>query len=550
MKIKHIIFTLIILIYLCFSIPKLNTDFAVEEEQFVMAAERINSGLGPTMHDGQEYKVFMSHPPLYIYTLALFIQIFQSSELGGKALSLVCSLLTGIILYLLVKKFKYPDSYALLAMFLFFLSPFVIQSGVHVDINGSLLLLFVTLFLYSYTLYSYTHTTRYIFCPLILSLILWSKLEGFFLIMVSLFLYHILRKRYLRAFLESAYLSFISITLFLLSWCIVSVQINANFARPFLYIFETFMSSSEAVFNLFLFLWAAKNIIMWISVPLVIGAFVYSIIALKNKENDYLLFIIFTWITFFAFIIFPITQYGFPKYSITVMPFFILLFTSYLKKANIFHMLRKYVYEIIIIAIIFSGVIVWFGDPFIMHNIFYTKSITLERNFDVYLFSNIITTLFLLLPALPFLVLSLSRRYFRKIPIGSVLVLSLFISLVVNSVYLDILQVKANYSTTQGYGRWGIKDAGEYIASITKEGDMVLTDRDVGYYSGRDFYRSYPIASKEKTEIIDTISQNPTFYKAVGISPSTDMGIRRSIEDVYMYDCQIGSIEIYQGFNE
>ena len=69
MKIKHIIFTLIILIYLCFSIPKLNTDFAVEEEQFVMAAERINSGLGPTMHDGQEYKVFMSHPPLYIYTL-------------------------------------------------------------------------------------------------------------------------------------------------------------------------------------------------------------------------------------------------------------------------------------------------------------------------------------------------------------------------------------------------------------------------------------------------------------------------------------------------
>jgi len=526
-------------------------DFAVEEVFFLMIADSINKGEGPVIYDGQLTHVFAVHPPLYVYVIAYSLKLFNDPELSARIVSLICTLLSGILLYFLSLKLLKSEVYSLLTLLLFFISPFVIQSGIHVDINGSLLILFVTLFVY---LYSFNiKGVRYALCPLVLGLILWAKLEGFGLLMASVFIYYLLQKKYKRALFETAYLSFMGAVIFLFCWYFVSIQLHMDFFLPFTYLYRSIGSSSPSFAILFQYLWVIKNIILWTGLPLAMGVGIYTLNHIKKLNiigrDKYLFFlIIYSWVVFFAFMLIPRTQQGFPKYSITLMPFFILSFAAFLEEANILFTLKKHYLEVIGSIIISVLTILWFKDPFLLNNIFYIKSIDLHTDLMTYLFSNILTGLFIIIVPLAVLItLFFMNKLLRKRKIKHIIALTLLVSFLVGSIYVDVIQVKADYSTTQGYGRNGIKKAGDYINSITGEEDNILAERDVAYYAERSFYIVYPCSGAQLEEAKEIMNNNPEYFKAAAISPSANKDLRRLIEKRCKFDRRIGVIDIFMG---
>jgi len=546
---KRRIFVLlgIVIIFLAFTIPSIKKPFVLDEVAQVEAGRGLANTRIPFRYYGEQVGncLALEHPPVYLYLLALSFKIFGLSEFSARLVSVFFGLGTLFTIYFLCieifKNTKEKYVIALVSSFLYAINPLIIQGSLLVDIDGSLLSFVLMLFVYFFIRYfRKLDILKIMLLGALLTLIWWTKFQIVFLVITSLILFYIVRRDFKEGIIVTFSISLIGTLLFLFTWQIYTSILNLPFVNPFLHNFILSRAQFD-IYNILIMLWSVKNILFWTTPPFFIFItlfFLQNAGRYLNGKNidglDYLFFYGLINLCFFS-IIRP-TAFGFPKYFIPIMPAFSIV-TGYFIVS--FALRNKKIQNVIYLCLFLAIILVIFNflvlkDPFISHNIFYTKSITIEKDLPIYIRSQIDGLLFFI-PSIIALVgfLILKHNLYKSIVASSILVL------VVLSVYVDYVQAIANYSTNYAYGQGGILETGKYLNNHTTSSDTIIAPLTIGYYSGRNYFRSYP--NHGDFSMDETISKNEIPY--IVISPSEKF---YEFSIYYKLDAEYGSFRIYK----
>ncbi|MBS3119613.1 hypothetical protein J4475_02215, partial [Candidatus Woesearchaeota archaeon] len=324
-------------------------------------------------------------------------------------------------------------------------------------------------------------------------------------------------------------------------WFLYTHILNLSFAMPFTHSFGNVLSRGHvSIFQtLLLILWSVKNVFLWVLPPF----FLLVAYAVAKRARAYLRtrklelqdYLVLSGIfTFFLFTFVQQTAYGFPKYFIAMMPAFCVIAGQ--EAAQLVSRIKKfepYLPALALIVLAFNFLAL--KDPFLEHNIFYTQSITFSASPSIYIFSNINSLIIVILPLLLALTLLMAMRN------SNALFLSLAIVMIAMALSVNIMQAKAGYSTTYGYGQQGMEKAAGYVKAHTSENDTIISRSDIAYYAARKYYMSFPA----RQELIDNFypiinSQNVTY---IVTSPSEKLP---DFSANFTSDAEFGHFKIYR----
>ncbi len=471
-----IILVFIILIHLTFIYLSAGQLFYGDETFFLTAAREVAGGK-VTGHFSQMDGKFIEnpsnmlmHPPTYIYLLSLFIVLFGYSTYSVRAVSALFSIGVIILIFLITKKIldkensENSEELALFAALLYAISPIAIQNSILIDIDGGLLNFFILLFVY---LYISKKSSLYLIPALFM--IFASKLTGAVVLFWSLILLSLIRKdfkeslRVVKLFLISGmafFIIFFSYTSFFgLDYRPLFTHNSAiGLIRVFL---------SQPYTNLARALWGYKVFFYFIT-PFLFYLFVMvSFFIIKNysKDRDYkndkkeiILLWIYPILTFILIFIAGSSGWNFAKYHITAVPFMIILVVYFMPR-NIKNLDKIYWLLTALTLVLFIYLAIFVKDPLIPESA--------GRLATVSLFSVIqpVIIRFILFGVIPLLLcIPLTRRLPKR-----KFYLALFFLVLVSSIYIDVIQAKADYSTHNLYGDKGLEEVIKYSKEIPPE---------------------------------------------------------------------------------
>jgi 4-amino-4-deoxy-L-arabinose transferase-like glycosyltransferase len=426
----------------------------------------------------------LMHPPTYLYLLSIFIFLFGNTTYSIRAVSAVFSIGVIILIYLITKKLletkgiEKSETWALIASFLYAINPLVIQSSILVDIDGGLLTFFTFLFLYFYI----SKKGLFYLIPS-LFIVFYSKMSVIPILFASLILLNLLSsdyreiKRIIKIFLISGFSFFITFFIYTktfgLNWKNLFVHSSALEGLKFFFRNLSLISLKS--------LWAFKTFFYFTTPFLIFLFIIISIIILKNfitfrlehirKNKEISLFWIYTIMVFGLYFIVGQTSWNFPKYHIGAVPSMIILFIYFMPKKII--NIKKILPLLIFTSFLLLGYFIFIlGDPIlpeiggrvITSSVSNVAKVVLTRVF-----------LYAIIPL--FLCIGLFERIPKK-----KLWLVLFFLLIFTSLYIDIIQAKADYSTTNLYGDRGLEEVLGFMKD--KPPSEILAPYYIGYYLG------------------------------------------------------------------
>ena len=228
------------------------------------------------------------------------------------------------------------------------------------------------------------------------------------------------------------------------------------------------------------------------------------------------------------------TAYGFPKYFITMMPALCIVASKALAELRLSDV--KVFNVVVAVALLIPYNFIILKDPFIAHNFFYTSYVTLTQNLSLYVSSTLQGILYFI-PLLIAFTLFLILRWSKK----TAFLFSILIVFLTTALYIDFVQTRADYSTIYAYGQEGLIEASEYVAQHSTEADILIARSDIGFYTSRKYYMSFPA----RQELIDNFypiinSQNVTY---IVTSPSEKLP---DFSANFTSDAEFGHFKIYR----
>lgn len=488
-KTKLILF-IIILIHLIFIFFSAGQLYYGDEVVLIGAAREIASGQ-VTGHFGwvdgkldQNRSSMLMHPPTYVYLLSLFIFLFGENTYSIRSVSALFAIGVIILIYLITKKIletrniEESEKWALIAAFIYAISPIAIQNSVLVDIDGGLLNFFVLLFIYLYI----SKKNLYYLVPS-LFMVFASKMLAPLVLLASLLLINfVIRdyneiKRIIKLFIiagGSFFLGFIFYTrLFNLDWRALF------FHNSILGILGNFINFPKTV--IFRSLWGFKTF-FYFATPFLIFLFIiifYKILknifeyksSYINENKDIILLWLYAIITLAIIFIAGLSGWSFAKYQIAAIPSTIILLIYFTPKRIV--NIKKAVPLIIITTImLLAYFIIFLGDPIIPEiegRVATTSFIEVAKPVLIR------SLMYGIIPI--FLCFGLLKRIPKK-----KIWLTLFFLVIFTSIYLNVIQARADYSTHFLYGDEGLKEVLDFMKD--KPPNRILCYPHVSYFLG------------------------------------------------------------------
>jgi 4-amino-4-deoxy-L-arabinose transferase-like glycosyltransferase len=238
---------LAILVFLTLALPGLRKPFVYDEVSFAQGAEAVAQTGRPYADFGymidrgrtdQRFQFALWHPPLYIFTLGAAFRLAHVSEGVARGLGLALALVSAVLIYASVLRLlrgrAQADGAAALAAFLYLVNPLVIQSALLLDIDGTVLTLFVAAFIAAYVhLEGRPERRRLGLLALLFAIGLWAKLTTPWGLLVALAATHLLRRNWRRVLRETLVIGGGGALLFLATWALLCVALRLPFAMPF-----------------------------------------------------------------------------------------------------------------------------------------------------------------------------------------------------------------------------------------------------------------------------------------------------------------------------
>ena len=135
------------------------------------------------------------HPPLYVYVLALSYKIFGTASWAARLPGVVCFLITLWLLWRLVTHLSPPESRQHVRIFLvslYLVNPLLIQQGMMLDIDNTVLTLLGVLLLHEFLRMDAKGTPwlqKYAWLTVLMTLSFWAKEFGALYLAVALLVY-------------------------------------------------------------------------------------------------------------------------------------------------------------------------------------------------------------------------------------------------------------------------------------------------------------------------------------------------------------------------
>ncbi|HEX2036633.1 MAG TPA: hypothetical protein VHS99_20820 [Chloroflexota bacterium] len=502
--------------------PQLARPFVYDEAAFAFAGKAVaqtglplsNVGHMQTETPGDFSRRFnwaLWHPPLYVFTLGYAFRQWGETETVARLLGVVCNAATALLVFAtatvtLWRRTRAAPVYAAAGSALYVTNPFVIQSSMLLDIDGTVLVVTIALLALAYVLVM--QITRPLSHPLTwgllalaalsLGLSLWAKMTTSLALVAAASLYRLVGTRPWqpwRLLLDFPIVALGGGALFLATWWAACMATGMPFALPFQIMGLQFGDAAASprawrdnprlVLDLisYVALWVSPYFILlflWAGLArlgdLALTPFVRLAQRLRRRQSggeawgawpiDFVLLaggaIALTYLIKLAA--------SFPKYHVTMMPLWAI---------GIAYLLWRYVpqlswWELPVYAIVLAGMAGYFvsfvGDQYILF-----------RGYDfvgpILIWPAALGFAFLVLGA------TLGKHHLpRQLAILGVL-LTLAWSWGVN-----LAQSQADYSTAYNYGTTGQREAAAYLNSILRPEEPYVASRDVAYYTANQQY--------------------------------------------------------------
>ncbi len=506
MNYKNIaVFFLIILVLFGIGIRifSLNKDFTGEETEFIKPAIAIkNTGYPIYYHSEQTPKeIFLSHPPMYIYLLAVLFKI-SISEISARILNISFSFLITILIFLFCKKIIGGEKsrvVGLISSAFFLINYYIFSSSVLIDIDV-LSAFFVFGFVFFIT-YSYKNKKDYFL--LLAGIFLFFGLANRYPIAIIVYfaigVYYLLNEELRKQFKKYMFIGFFTFIIFTLIWGVYSILIlpNGNF---FSFISHNINFGAEQFYNLVIYLGSfTLNISQFIrlfSLPVVLLMIFSFMYFLKEKNVAIRINLIYVLSILVFFLIVPRPALGYPRYFMSMLPGVSILISLFIyKNVRNTQLNKEEIISILVISFLLSMSLL----------ILFRPQLTVYASNGLIKATNLPDFIINLLTSFPLILTFLSKKEKRW---------DIFILMLIALALSYSLHFNYRLLTYDSH----IKEVASYIKERTNESEIVIVPKAIGYYTGRRFY----VNDNNKPELNFSYSYLKEYFKRSFENPKMD----------------------------
>jgi len=538
-----VLFILLICSYIVLSIQQIQELFVADEICFVKVAETIAT-TGMPIYTGANNNIQFGlwHPPLYANILGASFRLFGVHEWSARVISVIFTLGTFVVVYFLTKAISNNNNIiTLLSCFLFLFNPLVMQGSLLIDIDNSILMFLMMIFIYTYLKVDRTKKTNLILLGVLFGITLWAKLPTPPILILGIFIFNSLNKNVKTGIMESLTIGSIGATLFLLTWLLYCKLLDLPFLYPFIHSFGYLNTGENSLHFLLTHLWGLKNIVFWATpffILLVAIVFVKRVgryLQTKQLEALDLLVVIGTLIFFEYLIVGSYQTQDFPRYFIPMMPVFSIVLANFIggfgQEFNDNRFLISLTF--LVLAIYFLFVL---GDPLLVDRIIFNTVSIYEIVMETAQ-----TFLFYMLP------LGISYFLFKILKVKNAAILAIVISLIACSICLNITHSQADYSVGYFHGEKGMDKTIEYLKPRVNPNDSIIARADVAYALSVKNYYSLPNNPSEFDKLIDNKNIKYVAVNKGGyFTTLKHASVYERIDEVFELDAQFGDFRIYK----
>jgi hypothetical protein len=500
-----------------FVVPQLAKPYVYDEAAFAFAGHAVAQTGVPYSNVGhmqaevpgdfsKRFNWALWHPPLYVFALGYAFRQWGETEQVARLLGVALNAFTALIVFatatiVLWRRTRAAPIYAAIGLALYVTSPFVIQSALLLDIDGTVLVASVSWLAFVYVML--LRSNRPLRHPLTWTLLglaalsfalsLWAKMTTSLALLAAAALYRLVATRPWRPWRALVELPVVGIggaAIFLATWWAACAVTGMPLALPFQILSTELLDAAHSTRGWRedpgLLVDMVSYVALWIS-PYLILLFVWAGLA---RLTDLVVGPVLmlgrrlakrpaqgepwgAWPIDFVLLCGGAigTAYliklaaSFPKYHITMMPFW---------AVGVAYLLWRYVprltwWEPPVYGVVLAGMSGYFvsfvGDKYVLFRGY-------DFVFPVLVWPAALGFAFLVLGA------ALGKHHLpRQLAILGVLLTFAW------SWGVDLAHSQAEYSTAYNYGITGQRDTAEYLDTILRPNEAYVASRDVAYYA-------------------------------------------------------------------
>lgn len=412
------------------------------------------------------------HPFLYVLCLTAISKIWGVKLLWFRLFGVACLLFNIFLLSKISSKvserLESGPLMTLLTISFFLLIPYTIDGAVHVDIDNSIILPLVLIFIWVFHHFEQAGNVRerkryFLLLCFVLALALWAKLTTTLALPLSVAIFHGIRKQYRSAFLYPLLLVLIGGSIFFLSWtafCLyVDFPILTIFTRILGIFLGLFKTSGDSGFWLFV---RQLAIIVFTFNPVILMFWVFILVVNAHdyfrgsQIHDIILFTsILSVIIGITYIFIGGVIYGIPKYhypmtalislilSYYCLPFFVSVSMEKINKAILWTALLPILYFLI-------------EDPIYLLNSRLKIQVMNGASLHPLLITLGVVSACYLLPVLVVIWMVMKKR-------RSLAIYTLVLFITAQTIGFNFRQAFAGYNVSYNYGYSGAREILEYL---------------------------------------------------------------------------------------
>jgi 4-amino-4-deoxy-L-arabinose transferase-like glycosyltransferase len=484
------------LIILYFLIPKVNEPFIMDETSFPEAAKGVSEKGFPDFYNGESRSNDLAiwHPPLYVYSLGLWIRLLGDSNYSIRGFGWLCTFATGFVIYHIVRELKNPSNSRASENFsaLFYISHYSILQLAQVnDIDGTVLPLFITLALLFFIRVSQANNLSHLVATFSVGLALGLAISSKFttsLLLIPLLCF-VFYQRGLRAWrlIANSLLATIIGVLFFLSWWVpIAIYFKMDWFFPVKFTLQSFTSKnqSDSIFSLITgFITFPPSVTLWLGIPtllLSVLSLLLLVIERRNLNKWEVVILLFGFTSWGVFNSIGAVGFTFPRYwNIGIIALSIFIGVKYSQMANYLRLDTTFFQWKFLFAVTFM---------YFSYSIFLSeKAIN-----DLGVMSDLLNQKFLVVYSLIVLLTAgttLAKKFVfsAKNAVCALITLTMILG-IANNFAVNLSLKKAEFNTRYFFGEKGLKETSEWLSRNVRSDDVVISAKDVGLNGGVRFY--------------------------------------------------------------